>query len=84
MQKRGDEKRARILSIISLNTAQGNVAMTVREIAHDLGASVATVHRHIRVLADAGQITYTPGQSRTIRAVPGSSNGRTAGSGPAD
>lgn len=69
-QKRGVERRLAILKYVRQRWVDAySSSPTIRDIAAEVGASPATVHRHVRLLADQGLITYRPGASRTIRPV---------------
>jgi DNA-binding transcriptional regulator YhcF (GntR family) len=63
-QARGNEARARIYECVSRHWRTGQAAPTIREIAAEVGLSVATVHRHIRILV--GQ-EHLKGRGRTLR-----------------
>lgn len=68
-QARGEIRRSQILAFVRERFEQASYAASIRDIAAEVGASPATVHRHIRVLAAQGLIAYRPGTSRTIRPV---------------
>lgn len=68
-QARGDAKRKAILAYVREQFVTMSYSPTIRDIAEKVGASPATVHRHVRILADQGLLVYRPGRSRTIRPV---------------
>jgi SOS-response transcriptional repressor LexA len=68
-QRRGEEKRAKILRYVSYEHARDGYSPSIRDIASAIKSSPATTHRHIRILKDQGLIDFKPGVSRTIRVV---------------
>lgn len=63
-QKRGNIARAAIYKAISDRWIANRYAPTIREISAETGYSIATVHRHIRVLTAQGHLQ---GVGRTLR-----------------
>lgn len=68
-QVRGNERRKAILAYVREQSVTEDVPPTIRDIAAAVNASPATVHRHVRLLADQGLIVYRPGAFRTIRPI---------------
>lgn len=63
-QRRGEDARARILLYVSRRWANGQNAPTIRELAREVGLSLATVHRHVAILVEQGLLT---GKGRALR-----------------
>lgn len=68
-QQRGVKARHEILELIRLREESYplNAAPTVREIAHAVGLSTATVHRHIGILLKTGKLERTGTAQRNLR-----------------
>jgi DNA-binding IclR family transcriptional regulator len=67
-QERGDRRREAIVAFIRRRHDEGHAA-TIRDIAAHVGTSPSTVHRHVRVLAEQGLVTYRPNEARSIRPI---------------
>jgi DNA-binding transcriptional regulator YhcF (GntR family) len=67
-QRRGIAKRTRIVEIVEEHWQKAERAPTIRELAAELGASIAATHRHVEILHRLGLIEYQVGTtSRRIR-----------------
>lgn len=63
-QARGELARTEIFKIIDREWQFMRAAPTIREIAAEVGLSVATVHRHVSILIARGRLK---GKGRTLR-----------------
>ena len=63
-QRRGDEAREKIYKAVDDRWQQARSAPTIREIAAEVGLSIATVHRHVSILIGRGVLK---GKGRTLR-----------------
>jgi DNA-binding IclR family transcriptional regulator len=64
VQRRGNESRAKVYEAVSSRWRTGHYAPTIREIAEEVSLSVASVHRHVRILTEQGILK---GRGRTLR-----------------
>lgn len=68
MTKHNKARADDIVAEIRDFTQHYGYAPTIRELAERVGlASTSAVHHHLRALAKAGRITYTPTTARSLR-----------------
>jgi SOS-response transcriptional repressor LexA len=59
-QERAEVHRSAIWEFIADFAAEHGYSPTIRQIAHWRGISISTVHHHLQVLAQRGEVLRTP------------------------
>lgn len=63
------DRQAEVLEAITTLTTQFGYPPTVRELETEVGVSVSAVHAHLRRLRNKGAVTWSDGQTRTLKVV---------------